>query len=101
MIPISFLSTALLIVSLATNLTVEAIKKILEGTTIKYSSNLLAAVLAVIIAIAVSGIYLVMNDIGVTMKIGVEILVLGYLSFLVATVGYDKVMQMFNQIKSK
>ena len=34
--PISFLTTALLIVSVITNLTVEGIKKLLDGTKVKY-----------------------------------------------------------------
>ncbi len=97
--PISFLTTALLIVSLVTNLTVEGIKKLLDGTKVKYSSNVLAAILSVIIACAVCVIYLVMTDTVFTLKIGVEIAVLMYLGFLVATVGYDKVVQMIQQIK--
>ena len=48
--PISFLTTALLIVSVITNLTVEGIKKLLDGTKVKYSSNVLAAILSVLIA---------------------------------------------------
>lgn len=60
--PISFLTTALLIVSVITNLTVEGIKKLLDGTKVKYSSNVLAAVLSVLIACAVSVIYLIMTD---------------------------------------
>ena len=35
--PISFLTTALLIVSVITNLTVEGIKKLLDGTKVKCS----------------------------------------------------------------
>lgn len=97
--PISFLTTALLIVSLVTNLTVEGIKKLLDGTKVKYSSNVLAAILSVIIACAVCVIYLVMTDTVFTLKIGVEIAVLMYLGFLVATIGYDKVVQMIQQIK--
>jgi hypothetical protein len=97
--PISFLTTALLIVSVLTNLTVEGIKKLLDGTKVKYSSNVLAAILSVIIACAVCVIYIVMTDTVFTLKIGVEIAVLMYLGFLVATVGYDKVMQMIQQIK--
>lgn len=89
--PISFLTTALLIVSVLTNLTVEGIKKLLDGTKVKYSSNVLAAILSVIIACAVCAIYIVMTDTVFTLKIGVEIAVLMYLGFLVATVGYDKV----------
>lgn len=99
--PISFLSTALLGVSILTNLTVEGVKKLLDKNDAKYSSNLLAAIFSVIIAAIGSGVYLVMADISFTTKIGVEIAVLMYLSFLTATVGYDKVMQMWNQIKTK
>lgn len=97
--PISFMTTGLLIVSLVTNLTVEGIKKLLEGTKVKYSSNVLAAILSVIIACAVCVIYLIMTDTVFTLKIGVEVVVLMYLGFMVSTVGYDKVVQMIKQIQ--
>ena len=96
--PISFMTTGLLIVSLTTNLSVEGIKKLLNETTIKYSSNVLAAVVAVLMSCAVCAIYIIMNDLVFTMKIGVEVCVLVYLSFLTSTVGYDKVIQMIQQI---
>ena len=98
--PISFMTTALLAVSLLTNLTVEGIKKLLDGTNVKYSSNILAAILSTILSGAVSAIYLVMNDIGFSVKIGVEIVVLMYLGFLVSTVGYDKVIQTLKQLQA-
>lgn len=98
--PISFMTTALLAVSLLTNLTVEGIKKLLEGTNAKYSSNVLAAILSTILSGAVCVIYLIMNDIAFSMKIGVEIVVLMYLGFLVSTVGYDKVIQTIKQLQS-
>jgi len=97
--PIYFLTTALLIVSVVTNLTVEGIKKLLDGTTVKYSSNVLAAVSSVIISCAVCVIYLIMNDIVFSLKVGVEIVILMYLGFLISTVGYDKVVQMIKQIQ--
>lgn len=98
--PISFMTTALLAVSLLTNLTVEGIKKLLDGTNAKYSSNILAAILSTILSGAVCAIYLIMNDIGFSVKIGVEIVVLMYLGFLVATVGYDKVIQTLKQLQA-
>ncbi len=97
---IYFLTTALLIVSVVTNLTVEGIKKLLDGINVKYSSNVLAAVSSVIIACVVCVIYIIMNDIVFSMKIGVEIVILMYLGFLTSTVGYDKVVQMIKQIQS-
>ena len=99
--PVSFLTTALLIVSLLTNATVEGIKKLLNGANINYSSNLLAAITSMAIALAISSIYLIMNDISFTVKVGVEVIVLMYLSFLTSTVGYDKVVQMIGQIRMK
>jgi hypothetical protein len=98
--PIYFLTTALLIVSVVTNLTVEGIKKLLDGTTVKYSSNVLAAVSSVIIACAVCVIYIIMNDVDFSLKVGVEIVILMYLGFLTSTVGYDKVVQTIKQIQS-
>ena len=98
--PISFMTTALLAVSLLTNLTVEGIKKLLDGTNAKYSSNILAAILSTILSGAVCAIYLIMDDIGFSVKIGVEIVVLMYLGFLVSTVGYDKVMQTLKQLQA-
>lgn len=98
--PISFMTTALLAVSLLINLTVEGIKKLLDGTNAKYSSNVLAAILSTILSGAVCVIYLVMNDIGFSVKIGVEIAVLMYLGFLVSTVGYDKVIQTLKQLQA-
>lgn len=97
--PISFMSSALLTVSLLTNLTVQSIKKLLEGTNVKYSSNILAAVVSVVLAGAVSVIYMVTMDVTFSMKVGVEILILMYLGFLVSTVGYDKVLQTLRQIR--
>ena len=98
--PISFMTTALLIVSLLTNLTVEGIKKLLEGTNKTYSSNVLAAILSTIIAGAVCVIYLIMNDVAFSLKIGVEVVILMYLGFLISTVGYDKVIQTIKQIQT-
>ena len=98
--PISFMASALLVVSLLTNLTVEGIKKLLDGANKIYSSNILAAIISIVLAVGVCVIYLIMKDVGFSLKIGVEIAVLMYLSFLVSTVGYDKAIQTIKQIRS-
>lgn len=98
--PLSFFSTSLLTVSLITNLSVQGIKKLLEGTSFRYSSNILAAALAVVLAFAICVIYLVWNDIAFSAKVGVEMVVLMYTSFLTSTVGYDKVIQTIRQIQN-
>lgn len=96
---ISFMTSALLAVSLLTNLTVEGIKKLLDESNAKYSSNVLAAIFSTILSGAVCAIYLIMNDVVFSVKIGVEIAVIMYLGFLISTVGYDKVVQMLKQLK--
>lgn len=96
---LSFLTTALIAVSLLTNLTVEGLKKLMDERGMTYSSNLLAAVTSVIIAAAIFGGYMIMNDIAFTIKIAVQIVVLMYLAFLSSTVGYDKIIQTLKQIK--
>mgnify|MGYP003511828940 CR=1 FL=1 len=96
---LSFLTTALIAVSLLTNLTVEGLKKLMDERGMTYSSNLLAAVTSVIIAAAIFGGYMIMNDITFTIKIAVQIVVLMYLAFLSSTVGYDKIIQTLKQIK--
>lgn len=96
---ISYITTAILAVALVTNLTVEGLKKLLDETTIKYSSNVLAAIMSVVIALAISVMYMIMQDVVFTPKIGVQIVAIMYLSFLASTVGYDKVIQMIEQLK--
>ena len=97
--PIYFMTTALLIVSLVTNLTVEGIKKLLDKKSVDYSSNVMAAVTAVVISVALSAGYLIYTETMLNAQIGVELIALAYLSFLVATNGYDKVIQAIKQIK--
>lgn len=96
--PISFIATTLLIVSIVTNFTVEAIKKVLEGFKKTYPSNVLAAIVSVIVALVVSFIYVSANQITINLSVILEMLVTMYLGFLTSTIGYDKVMQMLGQI---
>lgn len=98
---VSFMTTALLLISLVTNFTVEGLKKLLDEAKLTYSSNLLAVIVAIVITGAASAGYLIINDIVFTLKVGVQIAILMYLSFLVSTVGYDKIVQMIEQITGK
>lgn len=96
--PIEFLTAALLAVSLLTNATVEALKKLFSETQINYSSNLLAVIVSIIMSCAISAGYMILNGVPFSIQIGVQIVILTYLSFLVATIGYDKIVQMLAQI---
>lgn len=94
-----FFAAALLFVTVMTNLTVEGIKKILNDSGKKYSSNSLAVIVAIVISLVMSIVYIVMMNVIIDAKVIIEIIGLAYMSFLVATLGYDKVMQMIRQIR--
>lgn len=86
----------LLACSVFTALTVEGIK---EMFSIK--ANLTAAIVAVLIAIAVGAFYAIVFTVAVTAQYVVAIIVLCFLSWLCAMVGYDKVVQAISQITGK
>lgn len=92
-----FLITALAAISVLTSLTVEALKKLL-GDKIK-SYNLTAAIVAVVLTILISAGYLIYTGTAFTAQIGVIIVALVFLAFLSATVGFDKVKQLIEQLQ--
>lgn len=88
----------LLLVSLLTNLTVQAIKKILDEKKIKYSANILAIGISIILSIAVSFCYAIYFYIDINSHFIIFVISLCYLSFLTSTLGYDKIIQTIKQI---
>lgn len=94
-----FLLSVLAVISALTTLTVEGIKKILDEKQVQYSSNVLAIIVALILTIVGSVLYLIYFSVPVTAQVIVVIICLVFLSFLVATVGYDKVKQLLEQLK--
>ena len=89
----------LVAVAIFTSLTAEAIKKILDELKIKYSANILAAVVAVVLTVAASIGYIIYASITVTPQVVVCVIAMVFLAFLCATVGYDKVIQAIEQLK--
>lgn len=96
-----FIFIALTVISVLTSLATEGIKKLLDEQKIKYAPNLLAAAVSVIFTIVASVCYIVYTGGVVTGQIIIECVVMVFLSFLIATVGYDKVMQAIGQIKKE
>jgi membrane-bound acyltransferase YfiQ involved in biofilm formation len=64
----------------------------------KYSSNLLAAIVAVILTVAVSAGYMIYFDMALTPQIAVIVVAMTFLSFLASTVGFDKIKQLIEQL---
>ena len=93
-----FLITALTAISVLTTLTVQAIKKLLDERKITYSSNALAAMVAIGMSLVCSLAYCLYNTIFINVQIVISIITLMFLSFLGSTVGYDKITQLIKQM---
>ena len=93
-----FLLKALALISGLTTLTVEAIKKLLNDKQIQYSSNLLAAIVAVILTLCVSVAYVLYFAVPLRVQVIISVIALIYLSFLCATIGFDKIKQLIEQM---
>ena len=89
----------LLAVSVLTQLTTQAVKILMDKTATNYAANIIAAVVSVILAVVLTAGYAVYSGTPVDAKYIITGIALAYLSFLSATVGYDKVMQALKQIK--
>lgn len=96
-----FLLSVLAGISALTTLTVEGIKKILDEKQIHYSSNSLAIIVAFVLTFVGSVLYIIYFNVPVTAQIVVIVICLVFLSFLIATVGYDKVKQLIEQLTKK
>lgn len=92
---------ALLTVSLLTNLTVQAIKVVFDQKDKNYSTNVITAITSVVLSIALAALHVVMDGVPITTQYIAQVISLAYLSFLVATVGYDKVSQTFRQLQER
>lgn len=88
---------ALFVVSVLSSLTVQGIKKLIGDR--EYSANILVVVVSLILSVLVTMVYIIMTGTQITLVLITEAVVLVYLSFLVATNGYDKVIQTLKQIK--
>ena len=93
-----FLLSALAIISVLTTLTVEGIKKILDEKKKEYSSNLLAVIVSAILTFAMSIGYVLYFGIPWTIQVVITMIALIFLSFLVSTTNYDKIIQLLKQI---
>lgn len=82
-----------------TSLITQAVKKLLDENNIKYASNTLAGIIAIITSLLISVGYIIIYHIIFSPVILVYIIALMILSWLCAMLGYDKVMQTISQLK--
>lgn len=97
----TFIITALAIVSALTTLSVQGIKKILDEQGKQYKSNLLAAIVSIVLSVTSVIGYVLYNGIAFSVQIVVMAVAFAFLSWLCAMVGYDKIVQLFKQFMGK
>ena len=90
--------TMLLACSILTSLTVEGIKKMVSDFKAKYSVNIVTAIVAVVLAVAMSVGYYLYKGLAFDTVFVLMLVSLVFLSWLCAMVGYDKVMQCIGQL---
>ena len=86
----------LAIASAMTSLITEALKKILGD--LKYSPNILAAVVAVVTAGGICAGYLILTGTALSPQIWVYIVAIVVLTWLCSMLGFDKIMQTIKQL---
>ena len=92
----TLLISALAVISALTSLTVEGIKKLVGD---KYSYNVMAVIVALVLTVIGSVLYIVYYAIPITAQVIVIIIALTYLAFLSATCGFDKIKQLLEQLR--
>lgn len=92
---------ALLIVSLLTSLITEAVKKLMDEFETKYKPNILATCISIITSAMCILVYVFYFNVSITNQFIASSFALIVMSFLCATVGYDKVKQTINQVLGK
>ena len=97
----TFIITALAIVSALTTLSVQGIKKIVDEQGKQYKSNLLAAIVSIVLSVTSVIGYVLYNGIAFSVQIVVMAVAFAFLSWLCAMVGYDKIVQLFKQFMGK
>ena len=86
--------------STITGLVVECIKKIVTDKA-NISYNITALIVAIIVGVIGCGVYYQLNAIAFTINNIIYMILMGFASALVSTLGYDKVKQAVLQITDK
>lgn len=90
----------LVILSVAVSLFTEAVKKFLEDGGVKYSSNLVVLILSLIIGAGGTALMYMFLGIAFSTPNIMCIFLMAISVWVGAMVGYDKVLQMIEQVKS-
>lgn len=100
MISLEIFLLGLLITSTFTGLATEAVKKVLTEYNVTYRANTLAGIVALIVSTATGIGYAILSNNAFTSQTIICLIVLVFMSWLCAMVGYDKVIQAISQFKT-
>jgi hypothetical protein len=89
----------LLVCAVFTSLITQGIKVLLDDQKVEYSSNVIAAVVSVVLAVAIPIGFMLYSGGCFSLQLVIQIIVLAVLSWLCAMLGYDKVLQALAQIR--
>ena len=100
MISFELFLVGLLVTSVLTGLTTEAVKKVLTEHNVNYCANTLAGIVSMVLSIAIGVGYVVLTGTQFTSQIVVCLVGQIFMSWLCAMVGYDKVIQAISQFRT-
>lgn len=98
---VSLFITLLTGFSVITSLCTECVKKILDGKSKTYVTNILVAIIAFIVGVCGTGIYYILSGMEFSVVNITCMILMGLATFLGSTVGYDKVIQTIGQLNIK
>lgn len=92
---------ALIVVfAMAVSLLTEAIKKLFEGSKVTYSSNVIVLIVSIIVGIGGTAMAYIALGIAFTPPNIIAMVLMAIAVWVGAMLGYDKVLQMIEQIKN-
>ena len=97
---ISLFLTLIVTLATAVSLLTEAVKKSFEGTKIKYSSNVVVLIVSVIVGIGGTALTYMFLGIPFTTLNIICMVLMPVAVWIGSMLGYDKVLQMIEQIKT-
>lgn len=96
---ITLFMALIVVLAIAVSLLTEAVKKFFEGTKVTYSSNVVVLIVAIIVGICGTAMAYISLGIAFTPPNIICMLLMAVAVWVGSMVGYDKVLQMIEQIK--
>ena len=97
---ISLFMALIVVLAIAVSLLTEAVKKFFEGTKVNYSSNVVVLIISILVGIGGTAMAYISLGIAFTTPNIICMLLMAVAVWVGSMLGYDKVLQMIEQIKN-